>query len=243
MQIELYLTPFPLHRADLEGKAVVVIDVLRASTSICASLNSGARGVIPASGPGEAAELWSKLGPENAILAGERGGIKIDNFQLGNSPGEFTEDTVGDKLVILTTTNGSAVFGRTAKARLVYCAAIVNATTVANSLANETGTIVIICSGQEGGFSIEDTLCGGMLIDRLADLTGTTPAMNDAASLARLLFRENQDKLPQTIAQGEHARYLASIGFARDVELSSQVDALPVLPVLNDGRLVKQEVG
>ena len=92
MKIELYLTPISLTKANLADKAVVVIDVLRCCTSISAALANGARGVIPTDGPGQAGEMWSKLGADLAILAGERDCNKIDNFQLGNSPSEFVND-------------------------------------------------------------------------------------------------------------------------------------------------------
>ncbi|MEW5995692.1 MAG: 2-phosphosulfolactate phosphatase, partial [Candidatus Zixiibacteriota bacterium] len=97
MNVDLYLTPMPFTRASLEKRTVVIIDVLRFCTSVCAALTAGARGVIPTVGPGEAGEMWSKLGADLAVLAGERGGRKIENFELGNSPPEFTAETVGEK--------------------------------------------------------------------------------------------------------------------------------------------------
>ena len=98
MNIELYLTPVPFDKSKGEDKIVVVIDVLRATTSICAALSSGARAVIPTNGRGEAVEMWTKIGSENSVLAGEENGLIIENFHLGNSPFEFTEENVKDIL-------------------------------------------------------------------------------------------------------------------------------------------------
>ncbi|MDH4155703.1 MAG: 2-phosphosulfolactate phosphatase [candidate division Zixibacteria bacterium] len=240
MKIELYLTPVPLLKADLNNKAVVVIDVLRSSTSVCAALWAGARGVIPTDGPGEAGEMWAKLGGDMAILAGERHGVKIDNFQLGNSPAEFTRQAVGGKFVVMTTTNGTAVYIRTRNASPVICGGLVNISKTAERLSRDVDDVAIACTGNEGSFSIEDTVCGGMLIHTLATRYDRKLDLNDAASLALLLYRSNKSAVKRTIEQGEHGRYLASIGFAGDVEIAANVDSMPVLPVLRDGRLVKE---
>ncbi|MEW5796717.1 MAG: 2-phosphosulfolactate phosphatase [Candidatus Zixiibacteriota bacterium] len=240
MNIQLLLTPYPLDRADLDGKTVVVVDVLRSSTTICASLLAGARGVIPVAEPGEAGELRAKLGPDSSVLAGERQGVKIENFQFGNSPTEFTPETVAGKNVILCTTNGTRVFGLTTGAGQVFSGALTNVSSVADALLAEMKDTVIVCSGREGGFSIEDTLCGGLLIDQLTSRLRSV-TLNDAGSMARLLYRERKNSLHEAIAQGEHGRFLASIGLDGDVALCSQVDAMPILPVLKDGRLVRAE--
>lgn len=238
MRIDLLLTPLPLDRAGLEDKAVVVIDVLRSTTSICAMLQGGARGVIPTAGPGQAVDMWGKLGSDMAVLAGERNGVKVENFAFGNSPAEFTDLTVRGKYVVTTTTNGTPVFGQAAGAAVVLTGALVNMSALARRVAGENRDTVIVCSGREGGFSIEDTLCGGMLIDRLKQEAGGPVVLNDAASLALLLFETNRASIRESIETGEHARFLKSIGFGGDVELATRVDSMPVVPVLRDGRLV-----
>jgi 2-phosphosulfolactate phosphatase len=238
MQIQLFLTAVPLKRTKLEGRTVVVIDVLRSSTSICAALMNGAKGVIPVADSGEAGELWNKLGADNAVLAGERDGVKIDNFNFGNSPTEFTADNVGDKFVIMTTTNGTAIFGKAHGAKTILSGTLVNMSALAERIAELEQDVIIVCSGLEGGFSIEDTLTGGMLIDRLAVAHEKTLTLNDAASLARLLYQENELDIRGAIRRGEHGRFLAGIGFDGDVDLATEVDSMPVVPLLRDGRLV-----
>ncbi len=241
MNVQLLLTPHTLDHVELEGKTVVVIDVLRSSTTICASLQAGARGVIPVAEPGEAGELRAKLGSEGSVVAGERNGVKIENFQFGNSPAEFTPATVAGKNVILCTTNGTGVFGMTTGAGQVYSGALVNITSIAEEVARLAQDSVIVCSGREGGFSIEDTLCGGFLIDMLAARQSEGIKLDDAGELARLLYRERKDKLKEAIAGGEHGRFLASLGMATDVALCSRVDSMPIVPILRDGRLVRIE--
>lgn len=240
MTADLYLTPVQAAKLQSEDRAIVVIDVLRATTSICAALEAGAKAVIPVDEPGEAGEIWTKIGQENAVLAGERNGVKIENFNLGNSPAEFTNVTVGGKFVVLTTTNGTQVFTKTAKGAAVMACALVNVSVVAQKVATLDCDVTIICSGRDGNFSIEDTLCGGMLLHLLSAVHKRELALNDAAQLALLLYRSNKTAIRQTIRQGEHGRFLESIGFDGDVDLASNIDAIPVLPVLRDGRLIRE---
>ena len=241
MDIDLFLTPVPLAKADLQGKTVVVIDVLRFCTTACAALAAGARAVIPTDGPGEAGEMRMKIGADMAVVAGERNGVKLESFDFGNSPAEFTKATVGGKHVVMTTTNGTSIFSKAGMSGTGLAGAIVNSSKVAERVAREGRDAVIVCSGSEGGFSIEDTICGGLLIHQLATAHGIQTTLNDAGSLALLLYRSNKSALRQTIEQGEHGRFLTSIGFSGDVAMASVVDSIPVLPVLKDGRLVPDE--
>ena len=241
MNIELYLTPFPFAEANLEDKTVVVIDVLRFSTSACAALMAGAKGVIPTAESGEAAELRAKLGRNVTVLAGERDGVRIDNFDLGNSPAEFTKETVGGKFVVMTTTNGTAMFKKTAKAWQVLAGGLVNASKIVEKITENGKDLVIACSGRQGNFSIEDTLCGGLIIERIFLNGASGHNLNDAASMAWQLYQNNSGSLYETIEKGEHARFLISIGFKDDIGTATEVDSMPIRPVLIDGRLIIDE--
>jgi 2-phosphosulfolactate phosphatase len=176
-----------------------------------------------------------------ALLAGERGGIKIENFTLGNSPAEFNEDTVGGKFVIMCTTNGTAIFGRAAGAKTILSSGLVNASAVAKRLAELGQDTIIVCSGNEGSFSIEDTLCGGMLVHALSAVYKVHTDLGDAASLALLLYRTNSTAICKAIQQGEHGRLLQSLDFGHDVVTAADVDSMPVVPVMQDGRLIRQD--
>ncbi|MFZ1685091.1 MAG: 2-phosphosulfolactate phosphatase [Candidatus Zixiibacteriota bacterium] len=241
MHVDLYLTPLPFTKADLDGRTVVVIDVLRACTSICAALLAGARGVIPTDGPGEAGDMRLKIGADMTVVAGERDGVKLESFNFGNSPSEFTRESVGGKYVVMTTTNGTTILSRSFKSDPVFAAGLVNVSKVAERVARVNRDVVVVCSGQDGGFSIEDTICGGMLIHLLSTAHQKQVTVNDAGSLALLLYRTNKTAIKQTLEQGEHGRFLTSLGFGRDVETAADVDSMPVVPILRDGRLVLDE--
>jgi len=241
MRADLYLIPGPVSEERLTDKTLVMIDVLRASTTICQSLKAGARAVIPIEKPGEAAELRTRIGVDNAILGGERDGIKIDNFDLGNSPLEYTEEKVKGKTVILTTTNGTQPYAKSKFSNLIITGALVNISLVARKVVEVKKDLAIVCAGDEGNFSIEDTLCGGMLIYKLMYEEKIDLKLNDAASLALLLYRSDRDSFRQTIAEGEHGRLLAEIGFKADVDFATEPDSIPVLPILKDKRIILEE--
>jgi 2-phosphosulfolactate phosphatase len=238
MIVDLYLVPGVVDEEKLRDKTLVLIDVLRASTTICQSLAAGARAVIPVEQPGEAAEMRAKLEDKEIVLGGERKGLKIEDFDLGNSPQEYTKEKVGGKVLVLTTSNGTRNYSRGARSNPVITAGMVNVSKVTQRIVAEGKDVVIMCAGNEGDFSIEDTLCGGMIIDKLVNEEKLAPELNDAASLALLLYQSDRDDLAGVIANGKHGRYLKEIGFASDVDLASAPDSIPVLPVLKDRRIV-----
>ncbi|UCD16219.1 MAG: 2-phosphosulfolactate phosphatase [Candidatus Zixiibacteriota bacterium] len=241
MRIDLFLLPGSVGEHRLAGKTLVLIDVLRASTTICQALKAGARAIIPVEEPDQAAEMRQKIGAENSLLAGERQGIKIENFKLGNSPKEYTEEVVRDKTIILTTTNGTRAYTKAPPSRLIITGALVNISAIAHQVAQTGKDAVILCAGSEGDFSIEDALCGGMLVHKLESDHQLSLQLNDAASLALLLYRSNSRALAETIARGEHGRCLIELGFAEDVALASQADAIPVVPILRDQRIILED--
>jgi 2-phosphosulfolactate phosphatase len=238
MRIDLFLVPGSAVRSGLAEKTIVVIDVLRASTTICQALYAGARAVIPFEEPDEVVEMRDKIGPQDTLIAGERDGIKIENFDLGNSPSEFTPETVGGKTIIMTTSNGTRAFEKAGQSGFIITGAMVNISSVARKIAENNRDLVILCAGHKGQFSIEDSICGGMIISKLSSEHKVNLELNDAASLALLLYRSNSMALKETIAQGEHGRFLKKIGFGDDVIMAARPDSIPVLPILKDNRII-----
>lgn len=241
MRIDLFFLPGMAGEIHIAEKTLVLIDVLRASTSICQALHAGAAAVIPIEESGEAAQLREQLGHKNALLAGERKGLKIDGFNLGNSPFEFTTETVKDKIIVMTTTNGTRLHARAAKSPLAITSAFVNISAVADRVASEGRDLMILCAGTNGDFSPEDTLCGGMLIDLLGKRFGTIPEGNDAAGLAQLFYDHNRNRLADAVATGGHGRWLIEHGFGEDVAFATKTDTIPVVPILNDHRIIREK--
>jgi 2-phosphosulfolactate phosphatase len=241
MEAKLYLTPGSFKPTEADQATTVVIDVLRCTTTICTALQAGAKGVIPVRDVDEAVELRTKLGNDLALLAGERSGRMIEGFQMGNSPLEFTPESVGGKLVVMTTSNGTRAFADARSARTVLAGSLVNVAAVARRVAELDRPLAIVCAGNDGGFSIEDTLCGGMILDELATRHRLDLDCNDAGSLALLLFRSSRRSLHETIAQGEHGRYLHTLGYDDDLRFAAEANSQPVVPELRDGTLIAVE--
>ena len=165
---------FTLQEADgavLQDHTAVVVDVLRASSTIVAALAAGAHAIYPVVSTEEAIKLATSLGREDALLAGERRGLKVEGFDLGNSPREFTPETVGGKRVVMSTTNGTRALVAVAGAERVLVASFLNLSAVAAACA-DAERLAVVCAGREGRFSIDDAVCAGMLLGRLKERLG-----------------------------------------------------------------------
>ena len=211
-------TPFP------SGATAVIVDVLRATTSLTVALANGARRVLEAASPDEAFARRDRV--PGALVCGEREGRKVPGFDLGNSPSEYGAAVVAGRTLVFASTNGSLAIRRAAGARRRLLAAFVNASAAAASLAGERRA-VIVCAGKLGRFALEDALFAGWLCARLehdgARLEGA------GATLARALAPRDPDEVRRLVEGASHARYLRSLGpeAAADVEFCSRLDVIP----------------
>lgn len=237
MNVEVFLTHTTVTEDDVRGRAVVVIDVLRACSTINTALNNGARAVMPVQDMAQASKIAANLDPDVFRLGGERNAEKIEGYHLGNSPLEYTEDEVEGRDVILNTTNGTKAFERAKTARHLVAGSFLNVSRAARFLNGQELDVTIICAGHENRVSLEDTLCAGALLHRLWE--GTEPGhVSDAAHTAHSLYLYNADHLQETLRNTNHARRLAANDHAADVEYCYQIDRIPVLPYYTDNRLV-----
>ena len=155
MRVRVRYTVSEVDPAELVGATVVVVDVLRATSTLVAALSSGARGIYPAAGTDEALRLAQSLGREDTLLCGERKGARIEGYDLGNSPAEFTRDAVADKRLVIDTTNGTTALIAVSEAHRVLTAAFVNLAATARLLAG-TEDVLVACAGREGSFGLDD---------------------------------------------------------------------------------------
>ena len=231
---------------ELAGGTVVVIDVLRASTVISHALAAGARAVIPALEVDEARRIAAGLPAGDALLGGEREGLPIAGFDLGNSPSEYTPATVGGRTVVFTTTNGTRAMNRCRAAARVLVGAFVNLSAVCDCIKRSTSTplppIHLLCAGTRGRITREDVLFAGAVIDRLlTDGAVDETAQNDQARIARAAWREatggespiSTKKLAAELRNTQGGRNLKAIHLERDIDDVAQLDSLRVVPELN----------
>lgn len=241
MRIDVLYGVQQLTPQDVQGRVVAVIDVLRASTTIAVALANGARAVIPFESS-EAAITRSKQLERGAwLLAGERRMLRMEGFDLGNSPAEYTAEAVEGKTVLLATTNGTRALLAVQGARDVVVASYVNLAGVSSMLraALRGGAdISIICAGQERQFSLEDAACAGRYVGNISKRLSDVE-LNDAALAATLIDRKYGDNLMRLFNTAAHGRALAAAGFGADLAASAAVDSFPVIPIYQDRQITK----
>jgi 2-phosphosulfolactate phosphatase len=249
-RIEILLTPGQLNdELTLKDKNIIVIDVLRATTTITVSLANGAKEVIPTENIATAVRVAK--GSKNSILCGERNGRVIDGFKLGNSPLEYTTEEIKDKALIFSTTNGTQAIMKSKFAKNCLLASFVNMSAVVDYVNALDEDFTIICSGKLNDFCLEDAVCAGMLLNKLSVgrnlelMDSEVAAMNLSNDLAMLLNVPSQEKVLRMLNISEHGRYLSQIGFEKDLEICSKIDSYPIIPLFRNGviRLKEQFEG
>ncbi len=240
MNVEVFLTSSNVGEDDVRGRTVVVIDVLRACSTIAAALENGARAVVPVQDMAQAGRIAQNLDPDVYLLGGERGGKKIDGYHLGNSPREYTRERVQGRDVIFNTTNGTRALARARGAQHLLAGSFLNARRVVEAVRAFGRDAVIVCAGQDDRISLEDTLCAGLLLYRLWD--GEEPErVTDTAHIAYTQYLHDREDTAAALRRCDNARRLVTLGLEDDIEYCLQIDRLPVLPYYKDNRLVLRQ--
>ena len=239
MRLDIALSRRDLPSRSLSGRAAVVIDIIRASTTITIALHHGCAAIVPVRTLGEARAVALTLG-DGVLLAGERRAAKIAGFDLGNSPAEYSRERVQGKTIVLTTTNGTRAFGAVDRARAVIACAFLNVSAVARWLGRAGLDVLIVCAGRRGHFSLEDAVGAGMLIDRLLGVCREAVELADAARAAHLLYASHRDDLLGMLQGCEWGRSIVREGFGTDLEICAQVDLTDVVAVMREGGLVAE---
>jgi 2-phosphosulfolactate phosphatase len=227
------------------GGIAVVIDVLRASTTIATALANGAARIRPVPAVDAARALAAALGP-GTLLGGERGGTRIGGFDLGNSPLEYSRDRVAGRSIVVTTTNGTAAIDACEDAREVLLGAIVNRSAtaaLARSLAlrHGVGDVHLVCAGTDGAVTEEDVLAAGAILDAAARLPGADGDAIDAAGGDALAgYRDAVavgptvgDAIARAFARSLGGRNLLDLGMDADLPAAAAIDSLVVVPLLD----------
>ncbi|MFH1921028.1 MAG: 2-phosphosulfolactate phosphatase [Planctomycetota bacterium] len=243
--LNVYALPRFAAPADLAGGTAVVIDVLRASTTIVHALEAGAKEVIPCLEVEDARAAAAELAPGEAVLGGERQGLPIDGFDLGNSPTEYTPDRVDGKTVVFTTTNGTQAMFECRPAARVLIGAFANASAVCRQLAG-IEQIHLVCAGTQGEFSRDDVLLAGLLIERILTQGVVNYQLNVQALTARENWRSSfalplvlgAEPLKAEVLAGElqkspGGRNLTAVGLEADILTAAQIDRFDGVPELD----------
>jgi 2-phosphosulfolactate phosphatase len=241
VQIDVFFGPAGVTPADVAGRAVAVIDVLRASTSIAVALDNGARAIIPFENSEDAVSRAKAFERSDVRLAGERKSLPIPGFDLGNSPLQYTREAVEGKTILMATTNGTGAVTATQGARDVIVSSYVNFSASMSMLraALRTGTdVVLLCAGQDRRFALEDAACAGRFAHHISKrLTSVT--LNDGAQACVLIDKKYGDNLMKLFDASSHGRALREAGFGDDLAVCAAVDSHGVLPVYQDRQITR----
>ena len=222
-------------------KKVVIVDVLRASTSIVTALAHGAKKVIPVRTPGEARKMAESLSNESTLLCGERQSVKINGFDLGNSPREYSENAVYGKVLVFTSTNGSRAILNVKEADQILIGGFINMRAIVQMLASDDKDSLVFCSGHQDGFSLEDVVCAGMIVDGLKkNIPEGEYLITDEALASCLLYERFANDLESMVIHSYWGKYLTDLGMGDDLPQCVSVDAFDLIPVLKGSALVNE---
>ena len=229
--IDVCLTPELLSQHDLSDQTVVIVDILRATSSMVTAFAHGVKRIRPVAHAG-ACRSWRAQG---YLIAGERDGKKIADFDLGNSPLEYQPDRLRGQSLAMTTTNGTLAITRAKEARQLIIGSFLNLNAVVNFLKDQDTSVVVVCAGWKGHVNLEDTLFAGALAEQLRS---DFQMGSDAALMANVAYRAAQKDLPGFLSQSSHVRRLQQLGRQEDIKFCLRKSLYEVIPVLKDGCLV-----
>lgn len=238
--ISVHLLPSIIPEGALDGGVAVVVDILRATTVMTHALASGAEAIIPCLEIDEACEVAAGLPDGTALLAGERQGVPIEGFDLGNSPQDFTPERCRGKTIVMTTTNGTRAILASTRANRVLIGAFTNLGAVRNALMDEAKPIHIVCAGTDGFVSWEDSMFAGALVRELVK-EATIDQINDAARIASLVWNPSLADcsltgsaygIEEALCLGRGGQRVKSLGLHQDIFEVSKIDSIAVLPEL-----------
>jgi 2-phosphosulfolactate phosphatase len=229
--LDVCLTPELLHLFPLKGKVVVVVDILRATSTMVTALVHGIDSIIPVRSLQECLSYRE----QGCLVAAERDGRMAEEFDLGNSPFSYMAPELKGRKVALTTTNGTQAIALSHEADAIVAGAFLNLSAVARFLLARDQDAVIVCAGWKGQFNLEDTLFAGALCQ---ELQAEFELVSDAARAARQLYHCNQNDLLGAVSGSSHVQRLRNLNIIEDVAFCLTIDKYALVPLLKDGRLV-----
>jgi len=235
MKIDVYATQNSVIEKEWKDRLVVIIDVLRATSTIITALDNGCKEVIPVTEIEEAVNISRSIDPEGFLLGGERNAVKIDGFHLSNSPLEYTREVVEGRTVVITTTNGTKAIKKAGDAREVLIGGFLNASAVGDHVACKDMDVTIICAGTGGKFSLDDIITAGAIIDGIMQKAVSPVELDDLALVCKFLYDSHKDHVLDALKDTYHYRVLEKAGFYEDIRFCFQKDRMATVPVYKDG--------
>lgn len=228
--IDVCLSPDLMHLYSVEDKSVVVVDILRATSSMTTAFAHGIESIYPVAKLEDCRAMKTK----GYLIAGEREGEKVADFDLGNSPFEYMAESLKGKRIAFTTTNGTQAIAKSIGAKEIIIGAFLNLSAVAEHLIKSNNNILIVCAGWKGKVNLEDTVFAGALVEKLKN--HFTNAC-DAPLMARRLYTAAKDNMAKFLSESSHVRRLNKLNIHEDMEFCLTTDKYFIVPTLKDGVL------
>jgi 2-phosphosulfolactate phosphatase len=235
--IDVCLTPALFHLYDISGSIVVVIDVLRATSSICVAFHNGARSIVPVSSVEESMAYREK----GYLVGAERQGEMIDGFDLGNSPFSYMTDLIKDRDIALTTTNGTQAINAAKKAHQIVIGSFLNLDALCSWLRVQNRSVILLCSGWKNAFNFEDTLLAGAVVKNLLSEYELNDH-RDSALAAMNLYELAKDDLYGYLERSSHRKRLEKLNIDDDIIYCLTPNQTDVIPVMMGDAIVNMNV-
>jgi 2-phosphosulfolactate phosphatase len=230
--LEVCLSPALLHLYDVKNCIVVIIDVLRATSTICTALYNGATKVIPVSSVAECVSIGKQLG---AVTAGERDGMIAEGLLNGNSPFEYSREFIQHKTLVLTTTNGTKLLHMAKDAVQIITGSFPNISAVCDYLVAQKLPVILGCAAWKDRVNLEDTLFAGAVVSRIKEHFSINC---DSAIMAESVYNTSKEDIFGFMTQASHFKRLANYGLEKDIRYCLSPDGANVLPIFRNGELV-----
>lgn len=230
--LSVCLSPALLPSYALENSIVVVIDIFRATTSICYGIANGAEAIIPVS----TVEECLSYKDHGFLLAAERNGLIVEGFDFGNSPFSYVEDKVKGETIVLTTTNGTRALKESLQASKIIVGSFLNLSAVCQWLQEQQKDIILLCAGWKNHVCLEDTLFAGAVVEKL---DGIDICLDDSAMAAGDLYALVKSDLAGYLSKSSHGERLKKLNIEKDIAFCLQIDTITSIPVLVGDKLVK----
>lgn len=241
MDLNLYTRAGELPEGHVKDTHAVVIDVLRASSTIVQACENKVERIIPVASVEDASRLAATLERKKTLLGGERDGRAIEGFDLGNSPLEYVSKVVRGKTLILSTSNGTVAITQSAAAREILVGSFLNLSAVVTRLlSSRPKKITLLCAGNQGQLSLEDLVCGGLMVAKIVQSYRGKLLLNDGAVAARAVAEKMSD-VGEVVRNSVHGHKLSELGFDADLEFCSKVDKYGSVPAVVEGRISGSE--
>ena len=229
MKLDVLFSPVLADELFFTGKTTVVIDILRASTTIVQALANGAKEIVPVGTIEFAVKVSGGMFGGQTLLGGERNTKKVEGFALGNSPSEYTTEVVTGKTIVFYSTNGSRAIVKAKYSSNLFICSFNNIKALAKHLKKLNEDVIILCSGNNNFFSLEDSVCAGMLINELT--TGKKKNnLTDASTSALTLFDSFGKDIHKMLCETEHGQLLIKNGYEEDLKACAELNKKDVIP-------------